>query len=418
MGANRITASLHYKLTARVSHGGPSHLPKFQTMKTKIVLGLGYGDEGKGLTTDFLCMGSEQPLVIRFSGGHQAGHTVVTEQGERHVFSSFGAGSLRGVPTYWSSFCTLSPINYLNEWLALENLGHAPTLFVDALAPVTTPYDVFFNRHTEKKNQHGSCGLGFGATIARQLTPYKLYAQDLHYPAVVKQKLRAIAQYYQNLGQDYFTSAAFLEQLALFQEAMQAITDTFTIVQEEIFFADIRERYSDLIFEGSQGILLDMDFGFFPNVTHASTTSRNAFTLIHRNRLPTPEIFYITRAYQTRHGNGFLSNEQFPLHHTPNPQETNQFNPWQGHQRCSILDLDMINYALACDTNFSGNAKKHLVVTCLDQLAGPMQASKDGIVQHFASSLDLVEQLDIPFTSVLESWSECGAGVRTHRLSY
>lgn len=387
-------------------------------MKTKIILGLGYGDEGKGLTTDFLCKDRIRPLVVRFSGGHQAGHTVVTEQGDRHVFSSFGAGSLRGIPTYWSSFCTLSPINYLNEWLALQELGHTPTLFVDALAPITTPYDVFFNRHTEKKNQHGSCGLGFGATIARQLTPYKLFAQDLQFPVVVEQKLAAIAQYYEGLGQDYFASTAFVEQLELFKQAVQDITGTFTVVQEKVFFLDIKERYSDLIFEGSQGILLDMDFGFFPNVTRAATTSRNALSLINRNRLPMPEIFYITRAYQTRHGNGFLSNEQFPLHYTPNPQETNQYNPWQGHQRCSILDLDLINYALASDGNFSGKAKKHLVVTCLDQLEGPIQAAKDGIVQHFASSMDLVEKLNISFDSILESWSECGAKMRTHRLSY
>lgn len=387
-------------------------------MKTKIILGLGYGDEGKGLTTDFLCQQSKQPLVIRFSGGHQAGHTVVTEEGERHVFSSFGAGSLRGIPTYWSSFCTLSPINYLNEWLALEALGHPPTLFVDALAPITTPYDVFFNRHTEKKNQHGSCGLGFGATIARQLTPYKLYAQDLRYPRVVEQKLKAIEQYYRNLGQDYFMNEAFIEQLGLFQQAAEDIMDTFSLVREKTFFSNSKERYYDLLFEGSQGILLDMDFGFFPNVTRAATTSRNAFSLINRNHLPMPELFYITRAYQTRHGNGFLSNEQFPLHYTPNPQETNQYNPWQGHQRCSILDLDMISYALASDSNYSGKAKKHLVVTCLDQLEGPIQASKDGTIQHFASSMDLVEHLNISFASVLESWSECGARMRTHRLSY
>lgn len=387
-------------------------------MKTKIVLGLGYGDEGKGLTTDFLCQQSSQPLVIRFSGGHQAGHTVVTEKGERHVFSSFGAGSLQDVPTYWSSFCTLSPINYLNEWLALQELGHTPTLFVDALTPITTPYDVFFNRHTEKKNRHGSCGLGFGATIARQLTPYKLYAQDLPYPVVVQQKLQAIEQYYQGLGQDYFTNAAFKEQLELFQQAIQDITSTFTIVQEKTFFTDISRKYSDLIFEGSQGILLDMDFGFFPNVTRCSTTSRNAFTLMNRNRLPMPEIFYITRAYQTRHGNGFLSNEQFPLHYTPNPKETNQYNPWQGYQRCSLLDLDMLNYALGADHNFSGSVKKHLVVTCLDQLEGPIQASQDGIIHHFASALDLVEHLNISFASVLESWSECGVKMRTHAVSY
>jgi len=87
--------------------------------KACIVVGLGYGDEGKGLTTDFLCGQSKFPLVIRFNGGHQAGHTVVTKDGVRHVFSSFGAGTLRNAPTYWSRYCTFSPAYLLYE---LESL--------------------------------------------------------------------------------------------------------------------------------------------------------------------------------------------------------------------------------------------------------------------------------------------------------
>ncbi|MEZ5041921.1 MAG: adenylosuccinate synthetase [Saprospiraceae bacterium] len=379
-------------------------------MKTHIILGLGYGDEGKGISTDYLCQKSERPLVIRFSGGHQAGHTVVTEDGSRHVFSSFGAGSLRGAPTYWSRFCTLYPINYCHEWLSLVQGGHRPTLFVDALTPITTPYDVFFNRRMEQTNAHGSCGLGFGATMARQLTPYKLYAQDLSYPLVLAQKLKAIATYYQEQNSQAFESAAFKESLIQFEQAVIGMKDTFQLVHEKAFFK--QPHYSDLIFEGSQGILLDMDFGFFPNVTRCSTTSKQAFSLITDNHLPVPEVYYITRAYQTRHGNGFLSNEKFPLHFLPNPQETNQYNPWQGHQRCSILDLDMINYALGCDQNFSAGLKKHLVVTCLDQLKGAIQASKDGMIAHYPNVHSLLPHLNVVFEEVIESWSDCSAGMR------
>lgn len=378
-------------------------------MKTHIILGLGFGDEGKGITTDYLCQQSETPLVVRFSGGHQAGHTVVTEEGTRHVFSSFGAGSLRGVPTYWSRFCTLSPIHYLNEWIALNERGHCPTLFVDALCPITTPYDVYHNRTTEKENQHGSCGLGFGATIARQASPYKLYAQDLFYPLVFAQKLTAIASYYQKLTPAFIETPKFQQQLAEFKRAVDNIKETFHLVHEHDFLSRI--TYSDLIFEGSQGILLDMDFGFFPNVTRCSTTSKNAITLMNANSLPVPEVYYITRAYQTRHGNGFLSNEKFPLHYTPNPNETNQYNPWQGHQRCSILDLDMINYALSCDRNFSAHAKKNLVVSCLDQLSGDIQASKDGIINHYNATSALLPHLDGSFETIIESRSACSAGM-------
>lgn len=378
-------------------------------MKTHIILGLGFGDEGKGITTDYLCRQSETPLVVRFSGGHQAGHTVVNEMGTRHVFSSFGAGSLRGVPTYWSRFCTLSPVHYLNEWIALNEQGHSPTLYVDALSPITTPYDVFHNRSTEKENQHGSCGLGFGATIARQATPYKLHAQDLFYPQVFEQKLKAIASYYQQSTKNFIHNPKFQQQLAAFKQAVENIKDTLQIVHENAFFKSA--TYSNLIFEGSQGILLDMDFGFFPNVTRCSTTAKNALTLMNANHLPVPEIYYITRAYQTRHGNGFLSNENFPLHYTANPNETNQYNPWQGHQRCSILDLDMINYALSCDRNYSAQAKKHLVVTCLDQLSGDIQASRDGIIDHYPDTSALLPQLAGSFETIIESRSECAVGM-------
>lgn len=374
-------------------------------MKTHIILGLGFGDEGKGITTDYLCRQSATPLVVRFSGGHQAGHTVVTETGTRHVFSSFGAGSLRGVPTYWSRFCTLSPIHYLNEWIALNEQGHSPRIYVDALCPITTPYDVFHNRSTEKENQHGSCGLGFGATIARQATPYKLHAQDLFYPQVFEQKLKAIASYYQQPTQNFINTPKFQQQLAAFKQAVENIKDTLQIVHENAFFKSA--TYSDLIFEGSQGILLDMGFGFFPNVTRCSTTAKNALTLMNANHLPVPEIYYITRAYQTRHGNGFLSNENFPLHYTANPNENNQYNPWQGHQRCSILDLDMINYALSCDQNYSAHVKKHLVVTCLDQLSGDIQASRDGVIDHYPDTAALLPHLSGSFETIIESRSEC-----------
>ena len=74
-------------------------------MKNFVIIGLGFGDEGKGLITDYFCSKLKNPLVIRFSGGHQVGHTVIYND-IRHMFSNFGSGTLRNIPTYWSKFCT------------------------------------------------------------------------------------------------------------------------------------------------------------------------------------------------------------------------------------------------------------------------------------------------------------------------
>lgn len=343
-------------------------------MQTQIVLGLGYGDEGKGLATDFLASQSKRALVVRFSGGHQAGHTVVSPDDRRHVFSQVGSGAFSGAATYWSKWCTCYPIGLANE---LAALGGTQRYYLDALAPVTTPYDLAYNRHLERQQKHGSCGLGFGATVERHETsPYRFYAQDLFFPAVWPLRLQAIAAYYdQKTGGQLSVEPSIMRD---FEEAIAFLSERVRCVHEADFWTQTARTYADIIFEGSQGILLDRDHGFFPHVTRAHTTSRNAMTLIQTYQLPEPDIFYVTRAYQTRHGNGPLSNEGLSPELYDTPQETNQYNEWQGHQRRSLLDIDLLNYALHCDQNYSPNARRCLLISCCDQLSGPLRVTEGG----------------------------------------
>jgi adenylosuccinate synthase len=387
-------------------------------MQSQIVIGLGFGDEGKGRTTDYLCRQSPAPLVIRFSGGQQAGHTVVTTEGKRHVFSSIGAGSFAGAPTYWSRYCSFAPENLWNEWQAFAaTQGSKPVLIVDALAQVTTPYDVFQNRAAEKTSPNGSCGMGFGATMERnENSPNRLYVQDLFYPQVLEQKLLAIGEYYRRKTQQPLLMKDLEPLVQQFKAVLPQVLPCIEVVRERDFFSrQIQQRgFSHLVFEGSQGILLDRDFGFFPNVTRAYTTSRKAIQLIERYNLGKPEIYYITRAYQTRHGKGFLSNENLLLEYTRNPIETNQYNEWQGHQRVSPLDLNILHYALNSDANFSAAARKNLVITCLDQIAGPISATLDGQMLHFEEPAEVLEYLPIQVEKLLLSRSDRGELVTSH----
>ncbi len=97
-------------------------------MKNYAVIGLGFGDEGKGMFTDILCSRLYQPIVVRFSGGQQAGHTVYKDRKVSHVFSNFGSGSFRKVPTFWSRFCTMDPVGILNELSILKTKNVNPLL--------------------------------------------------------------------------------------------------------------------------------------------------------------------------------------------------------------------------------------------------------------------------------------------------
>lgn len=130
-----------------------------------VVIGANYGDEGKGLVTDFLS--NSETLVVRFNGGAQAGHTVVTPEGQRHVFHHIGSGALRGAATLLSRFFIVNPFIFLKE---VKELGFEPTVSIDPRASVTTPYDMLLNQAVERKRgeeRHGSCGLGINETVTR-----------------------------------------------------------------------------------------------------------------------------------------------------------------------------------------------------------------------------------------------------------
>lgn len=393
-------------------------------MKTHIVLGLGFGDEGKGLTTAYLCQKAGNAIVIRFNGGHQAGHTVVLPDGKRHVFSSLGSGSLHHVPTYWSRYCTFYPLGFLNEYRTLLKAGAQPRFYLDALSPVTTYYDVIYNRALESnRDRHGSCGLGFGATIERHESFPKLFAQDLWFPAILEMKLKSIAQYYDQkiklAGSAQLAAAYYDYDFAhATEQYMQAVKKCISVIErvhEEPYFAYLKEQDATFIFEGAQGILLDMDHGFFPHVTRSHTTSKNALELIQHNQLPTPSLYYVTRAYQTRHGAGPMTNEDLSLQLRNNENETNVLNDWQGNFRTAVLDIDLLQYALLSDTNYSGLLTKNLVITCLDQVGDAIPATRRGVLNHY-SVRELANETLPTARELLLSKSEISENIQVHRL--
>lgn len=343
--------------------------------QSKIVIGLGYGDEGKGHVVSWLCSKTQNALVVRFNGGHQAGHTV-NYNGKRHVFSSFGSGSLQDIPTYWNKYCTFNPVAFVKEYKLLDK----PLIYVNPLCPVTTPFDIAFNQICEQNNSNGSVGVGFGATIQRQQDHFTLFVQDLFYEKIVREKLRNISHYY-----DCKSSLNKKEKEA--DEFFKSIDE----VKKIITLADdsIMNNYTP-IFEGAQGILLDQDHGFFPNVTRSYTTSKNAFENFYKRP---EEVYYVTRTYQTRHGKGFMSNEGYELKLKNNENETNKSHAYQGEFRTGPIDIELLNYALKCDANYASSLiKKNLVITCIDQ--------------HEIDVNELLNKLDVHFDNIFISHGE------------
>ncbi len=384
--------------------------------KAKIVVGLGYGDEGKGLTTDFLCKTNENPIVIRFNGGHQAGHCVVTKEGKKHIFSNLGSGTLRNVPTFWSSFCTFCPPFFIEE---LSLLDFHTIFYIDYNSPITTHYDILFNRTNELslgKERKGSCGVGFGATIERERnSKISFVLNDLLDEHTVSEKLRVLNKYYKpliNIATKYnFNSFNHTEEDKIFCESVKKFKELIRsgIVvptsESELFE---NKNFQSYIFEGAQGILLDENFGQFPHITKSNTTSKNAIEIINRHRLDVDiSVVYVTRAYQTRHGAG-----PFPKQHSTfllvnNKEETNVTNNYQGVFKTNYLNINKLNDSIEYDSLFSSKYSKELIITCLDHFKGSeIRLIKNSrlINLHYTK---ISEELNSDFSNVYYSFKNC-----------
>ncbi|MCB1053081.1 MAG: adenylosuccinate synthetase [Acidobacteria bacterium] len=332
------------------------------------VIGAGYGDEGKGLITDWLSSQAEA-WVVRFNGGAQAGHTVVTKEGQRHVFSHFGSGTFTGNPTFLSRFFVCHPLLFRREWAELNTLGFTPQVSVDPDCPVTTPIEMWLNQALEIQRggaKHGSCGIGFGETWERETQGYSFRVRDLQKPRICATKIQKILR-------DYYPSRC--HQLRLQPIDLDPILTAF---QDDIaFFLNSVQLQpwqhipkDSLIFEGAQGLQLDMTWGNFPHVTRSHTGLRNVLELCRAAELNDLTVHYVHRCYQTRHGAGPLPHE---LPDPPYPgihDSTNRPNPWQNQMRFAYLDLDRLLSIMFKDLSLIGSEKvqPQFHLTCADQV--------------------------------------------------
>lgn len=290
-------------------------------MNRKIVLGSLFGDEGKGVCVNYLCKkalnNGLRPLVVRFTGGPQAAHTV-DEGGIRHVFSSFGSGTLLGVPTLYRNTALIDPVCIVNELNVLKNKGINPVYDFSA-GIIITPYDVDFNRNDKKTLSDGTCGKGVWASLVRSRSGKCFTLSDN--PETI---LAECASYYGVERCKEFDE--------MFTEAFNFVRQTQTIIN--------KNDYDTIIYEGTQGLLLDAELGFLPNVTATNT----GLQYLTNNELNGTEVYLATRTYLTRHGNGYTP-QQVDGYDLADKSESNVFNGYQGNFKTGVFDFDLLNEA-------------------------------------------------------------------------
>ncbi len=330
-------------------------------MCAQAVIGSAFGDEGKGLLVDYLCSKGDVGVVVRFNGGAQAGHTVVTPDGLRHVFSSVGSGAFCGVPTFLSSFVQVNPIALFRELKELDELGIVPEMYASPECLVTTFADMLINRRMEDAKgdgRHGSCGMGINETINRsKVSELRITMADVYNQTKLESKLAEICDKYAK-----FRTGAVIDEPKMADSFLKACK----ALPQAVFPAGIGQC-KDPVFEGAQGLLLDKNNKeFFPHVTRSNTGLKNVRTLCQQAGIDDITAYYITRTYLTRHGAGPLPGEDPNLSYV---DDTNVENPYQGRIRFAPLDLKSLTNRVAADAGSDVDFK--IVATHRDQLGLP-----------------------------------------------
>jgi adenylosuccinate synthase len=309
------------------------------------VVDLGYGDAGKGTVVDALCAATPVRAVLRFNGGAQAGHNVVTPDGRHHTFAQFGSGTFHGVPTHLTRFMVVDPLALAAEAAALGNPFHLLT--VDAEALLATPWHRAANQVRERARgggRHGSCGMGVGQTMeyAGQHDDAPKVG-DVRSPALTA-KLALV--------RDRLTAAYGKLDAPSVDDVAGAFREFGRSVS--IVDASHTERLlasGPCVFEGAQGVLLDEWRGWHPYTTWSTTTFANVLAL-------TDEVVRlgVLRTYTTRHGAGpFVTAAGLPL-----PEQHNGVGEWQGAFRVGHFDAVAHRYAVEVAGGVDALAVTHL----------------------------------------------------------
>jgi len=275
--------------------------------KNVVVIGTQWGDEGKGKLVDLLTEQAE--AVIRFQGGHNAGHTLVI-QGEKTVLHLIPSGILReNVQCMIGNGVVLSPNALLEEIEFLEKAGIPVRnrLLISEACTLILPVHAAIDKAREiarGSKAIGTTGRGIGPAYEDKAARRGLRAGDFLNPAVFAERFKELVEYHNFMLTHYYHTDPIDYQTGL-EEALklgEQIKPMLTDVSEVLY--KYQDQGKNLLFEGAQGALLDIDHGTFPYVTSSSTTAGGAATGTGIGPLDLDYVLGITKAYSTRVGNG------------------------------------------------------------------------------------------------------------------
>lgn len=334
--------------------------------QTVVVLGTQWGDEGKGKIVDLLT--EQADAVVRFQGGHNAGHTLIIND-QKTVLHLIPSGILReGVQCIIGNGVVIEPTSLIKEIKQLEDTGVEvrDRLLISQAAPIIMPYHIRLDQLREVgkgDNAIGTTGRGIGPAYEDKVARRGLRMGDLCDKTSLREKLQEVLQYHNFVLENYHQ-----DQPLDFDTVYDDICAQADFLQPMI--ADVTEHLHQLkdankklLLEGAQGSLLDIDHGTYPFVTSSNTTSGSAATGSGLGCTDIDYILGITKAYTTRVGSGPFPTELFDEDGKELAKQGVEFGATTGRaRRCGWLDLVALKRAIQV------NGVSGLCITKLDVL--------------------------------------------------
>lgn len=317
-------------------------------MKVDILLGLQWGDEGKGKIVDYLA--PKYQMVARFQGGPNAGHTLEFD-GIKHVLHQIPSGIFRSdIKNVIGNGVVLDPVILRKEIEGLEkySVNTKANLYISKKAQVILPTHRMLDAASEQAKGAGKIGStlkGIGPAYSDKIARQGLRVGDL-LADNFRQKYEELADKHRTLLGFYNYPASLAEAEEEFFAAVEFIKQ-FNIVDSEYLINDAITANESVLAEGAQGSLLDIDFGSYPFVTSSTTMAAGACTGLGIAPRTVGEVFGIFKAYCTRVGSGPFPTELDDQTGELMRQEGNEYGSTTGRsRRCGWLDLPALKYAI------------------------------------------------------------------------
>lgn len=384
-------------------------------MPNVVVVGLQWGDEGKGKVVDFLSERAD--VVARFQGGHNAGHTVVINS-EKFILHLIPSGILyKGKTCLIGNGVVVDPAALIEEINGLLERGvEIDNLFLSKNAHVIMPYHVALDRESEKlrgAKNIGTTGRGIGPSYCDKIGRVGVRVADLLQPSLLKEKLRANLLHVNFLLENLYKTSGFSvdeifnEYIGYGKKLARYVADTDVIVNKTI------SAKGNVLFEGAQGTLLDIDHGTYPYVTSSNAIAGGACTGLGVGPTKITKVLGIVKAYTTRVGSGPFPTEIKDALGEHLRERGGEYGATTGRpRRCGWLDTVVLRHAARI------NGITGIALTKLDILDGLSSIKictsyrhNGRVYDEFPKEINIFEECEPVFEEV-DGWTESTLGMR------